>query len=336
MSLPRSKAIADCIYKNPVLFMITGAIFGFISALLIFFFENIPGMGGDALKPIEIPIKIAGHPNAVRKIETIGMLNSLPEFFTWIMLFTIHNSIAIALGLAAFQKLKSFNLLSIGKTEISISLFLVLVMMVISSTSYIIPFDSGKYYNWPVIPLNHQWLKIIILLAISITAAGISVLGLILSACACIKLATEDLANDAVQSYFRLKESIERFLMITGYILSSGMITVYFFMATEKSLNKEKTFDIHSLTLFGLLFTIFIAITFIPCKLLLTDFGRSIVNKQLGKPPRGTDKLKAWIETSEEMEKYLQLKFDAVETLRYAIPVLAPILSSFLPGIFKH
>ncbi|XHR96168.1 hypothetical protein ACFJIV_05660 [Mucilaginibacter sp. UC70_90] len=328
--------------------MISGFIAGFLTALVIFFFENIIGLSGDALIPLRYPLKtpliitkkIAGKITVTKITTTVigthAIMNELPEFFTWIMLFTIHTGAAVALGLAAYQKLrKNFNTSQIDQKEVVISLILVLLMMIISSTSYIVPFNSGGYYHWPAIPLNHMWPKIILLLAISISAAGVSVLGLILSGCACMKLVREEFQENIIERYFELKEAMECFLMITGYILSSGMITVYFFMATEKDLNMAKYFDIHGLTLFGLMFTVFIATTFIPCKLLLSDLGRAIIIKQMGAMPATTAELKTWIETSEGMEKYLQLKFDAVETIKYAIPVLAPILSSFLPGIFK-
>lgn len=316
------------LYHNTILLMISGSILGFVLALLIFFWENLPFVKGAALVDCQ----------GCHLKTTIGIFNQLPDFLTWVLLFTLHTGVSLALGFAAIQKIRVNTLghFKIGAPEIISSLALVLLMVVISSMSYVIPFNSGKYYDWPRTPLNHQWIKLVLLLAISILSASCAVLGLILIGCIARKHSLPEPTKESIKIYFDLKEQMEVYLMITGYILTSGLITVYFLKETEKALGLSLLLDDHGLALFGLLFTIFIGITFIPCKLSLSEMGRKIASRQTGPAPENPTELKTWVESNEAIEKYLQLKFDAVETLRYAIPVLSPILSTLLPVWFGH
>jgi len=83
-------------------------------------------------------------------------------------------------------------------------------------------------------------------------------------------------------------------------------------------------------------FTIFIATTFLPCKIALSEFGKKIAENTTGSVPQDPAALKLWIDNNESLDKFLQLKFDFIETLKYAIPVLSPVLSTLLPGFFGH
>ena len=251
-------------FKNPVLFMICGAIAGFVLAYLIFFFEELPGIEGSALVPV---------PGAE---ATKGILNKQPHFFTWIMLFIIHSGLAVSLGLAAYQTLRLHiePKFPLKKGEVIVSIILVLAMVFVSSCSYIFLFNAGNYFTWPKLPLNHMWAKVILLLAISILSASIGVLGLIFIGCYCRKLVSAPISEDSIEIYNQLKDLIERFLLIIGLILSVGIVTVYFFHAAVMSLKQDNQMGPHGVAIFGLLFTIFIAISFIPTRLLLLEYGK--------------------------------------------------------------
>jgi hypothetical protein len=306
--------------------MILGAIFGFVIGLSIMFFEDLSFVRGTAMVSCE----------ACKIYETKGVLNKYPKFFSWIMLFVIHTSATVGLGVAALGRVieRSIKRYSVTRMEVVVSLLLVLMMMVISSTSYVLFFNIGEYYLWPETPLNHQWEKIIILLAISVISASISVLGLILTGCSCIKFGKSPNKLKMINQYFELKEEMEKYLLITGFILSSGIVTAFFLVATEQSIGLSNRFDIHALTMFGLLFTIFIVISFMPCRILLFEFGRRIVYVHMGVPPKEIDKTKEWLEANELFEKFLQLKFDLVETIKISIPVVLPVLSAFISAAF--
>ena len=314
------------IWQNSVLLMISASIIGFLSALLIFFCEDL--FGGNAMIPCP-----GCHISDVH-----GVFNAYPNFLTWVLLFVIHTSASVALGAVAFQcvKLKTLKDFSVPRSEITLSFILVLAMMVISSTSYIFPFNLGGYYKWPISPLNHQWLKVILLLAISISAASIAVLGIILTGCAIRQTIARGIDADSVRFYFQLKEDLEKYLLITGYILSSGIVTVYFFMNTQLSMGNGPLLEKHGVALFGLLFSIFIAITFIPTRLLLLDLGKKICAGRMGPPPVEVQQLEHWLAANAGFEKFMQQKLDIVETFRYAIPILGPLLSTLIPSFFGH
>jgi hypothetical protein len=313
-------------WQNSVLSMITASIIGFLAALLIFFFEDF--IGGNAMLPCP-----GCHVASVR-----GVFNAYPDFLTWVLLFVIHTSAAVALGTVAFQcvRFKTLKEFSVPRSEITLSFILVMVMMIVSSTSYIFPFNLGGYYKWPISPLNHQWFKIVLLLAISISAASIAVLGIILTGCAIRQTLATTIDASTVPVYFQLKEDLEKYLLITGYILSSGIVTVYFFMATQRSMGNGPLLDKHGVALFGLLFTIFIAITFIPTRLLLLELGRKICAGRMGPAPSDVEQVEKWVTANAAFEKYMQQKLDIIETLRYAIPILGPLLSTLIPSFFGH
>ncbi len=144
--------------------------------------------------------------------------------------------------------------------------------------------------------------------------------------------------DNALEIYGKLKVQSERFLLITGSILSVGIVTVFFFHAALDELKHSELFPVQGVVLFGLLFTIFIAISFFPTRVLIIDVGRKLLEQELPKPLKASaQETKDWLLARKEMENYLQLKLDVVETLRYAIPVLGPMISSFVPGLFgKH
>jgi hypothetical protein len=312
--------------QNPVLLMICGALIGFVLAYLIFFFEELPGVPGPSFSP-QGNIK-----------DTKGILTYHPKLFTWIMLFIIHTGMATALGLGAFQMLK-LNILSkftLKPFEITVSAVLVGAMILVSSASYILPFESGNYYHWPRLPLNNLWFKVILLLAISIFSAGLGVLGLIFIGCYCRKLILEQLPENAIELYNELKDYMERLLLIVGLILSVGVVTVYFFNAAIAEQNGPAQFGAHGVAIFGLLFTVFIAVSFIPTRILLADLGKKIIESRLSSNHElATTDLKTWVETRKELEYYLEIKLNWLETLKYVVPVLGPIISSLLPNAFE-
>ena len=321
------KELIKNMYRNPVLIMIIGSIIGFTFALCVFFFEDSIFINGQALKPCHI----------CGIVNMTDIFNKNTMFFTWIMLFVVHTGASLGLGLSALQSVRQTLYLnrSLFENEIYVSLALLIIMVIVSSTSYFLPFQSGHYYTWPETPLNHQWIKIFILHAVGILSASCAALGTILTGCICMKLSAEELPEDIINIYFDMKDQMEKYLMISGYILSSGMITMYFFKRTEEEMHLGYLFNDNALAILGLMFTIFMAVTFIPSKMLLLNLGKKIVLKKTGVIPTKSKELTSWVETTKSMEQLLELKFDLLETLKYSIPVLTPILSAILPAFFK-
>lgn len=128
------------------------------------------------------------------------------------MLFIIHTGASVAPGFAAVQciKVKTLKCFALSQHEIIISFSVIFSMILISSLSYIWPFNLGKYYDWPISPLNHQWLKIVILLGISILSASMGVEGMISTSCGVRKLLEAPRNKEDFEIYMDLKEELER------------------------------------------------------------------------------------------------------------------------------
>jgi hypothetical protein len=69
---------------------------------------------------------------------------------------------------------------------------------------------------------------------------------------------------------------------------------------------------------------------FIPSKMLLSENG-TIWHSHMGSRPAYEAGLKKWVKTSRRYARQLELTSNPMKTLKYAITILGPLLSSLLP-----
>lgn len=325
------------ISQNTVLLVVIGSIIGFLLAWSIFFFEDL------------IPHKLLGNAFIVCKEcnysekDLNGILNRHPDFFLWIMLFIIHTGFSLGLGFIAFRDVK-VEILSnpnykLHRSEIATSIILCCITSVVCSLGYILPFNEGNYYAWAYTPLNHQYLKVSLMLGMDVVSGGYAIHGVILISFVCRKILETDLVGkNMISIYKHLNKSVENLLFISGAILSLGLIPVYYFFQSANSVHKANLYGLPETTIWGLLFTMFIAITFIPSKLILLRLGEKIIDKQISSryyTNNEIDKIGEWLSARNEMEKYLKLNSNPIDNIKYAITVLGPLLTSLLTHVLK-
>ena len=307
---------------NPIVLVICGIIFGFLFAEQILFFD-----GG-------INVELC------QKMGILDVFTKVPVFLTWITLFIVFTSSSTAIGIISIK-----NIIEVSR-QYSLSrknIAAIYVLIMTAGTGVFLYILRLKHFEpanrWPASPLKNQDVKLFILFAYNTSMSALGVVGMIIIGMAALCETAKQITANAVTNYFKLIKQLNNLLLMSGFVLSSGVIIIYLFYKVVAALGAKEgvTFNSEPAILFGLLFTLFIAGSYIPVKFLLNEFGRSIKRSYIGEAPLKLDPdLKIWFDNKIAMEKYLALEVSATSTTLQLMPILAPILASVIPHLFSH
>jgi len=315
-------------FTTPVILVVLATIFGFAFADLVLFSGCDDG--------IDIAF--------CQKMGIVNVFNTVPLFLIWVTLAILFTGLATAIGIISLKSILEMRReYKIAGKDIA-AIFILTLAMGVAGMGFIFKLkdfsnSAQHFYVWPVSPLKNQDVKLFVIFAYNTAMSALGVAGMIVTGIVASRETAKKITPETVLDYFKLKRRLTNLLLMSGVVLSSGVIIVYLLYVIVSSINVQhsKMFDPDCAILFGLLFTLFVSASYMPAKFLLNGLGRAIKSSYIGEPPLQLEPdLKKWFDNKAAVEKYLELEVTATSATLQLMPILAPILTSVIPHLFRH
>jgi hypothetical protein len=252
----------------------------------------------------------------------------------WIAFFSLMVGCSLAAALVVVIALKQIVLTFKLKPKSIIRVFI--LTSLIGTAMY---FSGKTSYSMGMIPLitafniiskNPDVLRYMVGIAIAVallTIAGQLLINEAISELDDIAVATSAEQNDIAGKFLLLKNQIRFFLLISAVLIVFSVLTTDAFrraVSTEISANID-LFPQNYVYLYGAMFTFYLAIIYIPVYYRLKNRGELLL-KALPKEKPGDD---------DSIVSIFDLKESPMDNLKVALSILAPLLSSLVPGLLK-
>ena len=136
---------------------------------------------------------------------------------------------------------------------------------------------------------------------------------------------------DSVKKYLDLRDLLQKVLRIIGILLGLTMLATAALQKAILPFNGEYYLSTQFLFVYGLGFSLYIAIIYIPVLVRLNSIGYEMRDIYIGSLPENYDEWSAWFSKKDTIEGHLGLKTDFKEKLGKAITIMAPVIASGIP-----
>lgn len=265
--------------------------------------------------------------------EAISSASSkCPTLAVWILVMTVGLTFAPMLLFESSEGIKKIHRVFGYPTKalrwiipcVILALFVVILLPHIFSKGYTIELKP---------PIRFFYLKLNIYMLITAIASSMAIIVLVISGNIAYNLRKRVADDNSITRYYILNQLQTRFLFMLGFLVSISSLATFLMhrIHIEMFGERQPFINEQSVAAEGMFYTFVLAIFFIPARRELHRYGQRIIDREFGiRPPDGTS-WQAWLSERDAMEQTLDLKTDWKERLKWAVPVLAPLVSSVLP-----
>lgn len=143
-----------------------------------------------------------------------------------------------------------------------------------------------------------------------------------------------------MRRYIRLRDRLDRFLLLAGSILGLGTVSVATLRNLIWALAGKKAFPSEYVVLFGGLYSALLALAYAPAYLAFQWKGAKIRNSLLSEletklPGSGVQLVEEWASHKSTLENILRLRFREWASLGPGLSILAPLLISVISRLLS-
>lgn len=259
----------------------------------------------------------------------------IPYFKTWIFFAGFNTAFWTIVFFPLLAVLIKINHLSKGHRRekiISLILFIIIILLYfpVFYCSALRPVDCDKFLE------KHGIITLIPLFPGSIITY-FSLFGI-----TCVYIAIkEELMNisskrndDMVKRYLELKQYLNILLFITSSTLGLSVFAYGTMRHALNSYNCRDCFHVENIFIFGIYFSMVLALAYLPTFLLLMRYGKNIRDKICPiSNLENKDKWLDWINSRNEIDISLSLKLSATNSIKTITAIFFPVISSTISSI---
>jgi hypothetical protein len=257
-----------------------------------------------------------------------------PEFLVWLFIIALTTGLLALLAGPLWLSLRSFREQPKRDwLDVVVAMIVVLVLLTTFSRRY------GSISPLPPFPLLYHSTKITILLVLDLAAIAPALIGTwLIRAAVQSRFIDRELASDdtdqmtLVKQYLEYRQLLQRYLTVLGAAI--GLVT----LATGALRNvqiavgiSEDDFPLILVLVYGLYYTILIALIYAPTHFALLQAGRKLRDHIC--PLGSLDTLIEDDNKRKKLDEILQLKATTEQSLRTGIAILAPLLTSLFSSV---
>ncbi len=292
------------------------SILGFLIGVVLLFYESIYGQASFGGKDFN------GHP--------IDFFYKNPDFLSWIFFIILQTTVFTSLIYPLFSEIKWMKE-DFGLETKYITRSVVVVFFLIAIIYFVIYGIFGSTQVMPALTtvLHHSEFKISFMVVFGFFTAGTCMVGILCTYNASCCFDEHD--EDAVKKYLKIRRYLSTFLLFVGVIISLSTIAT---AILQQGLSKicEDCFPLSFAISYGLFNSLYIALIYAPVHFAVYKKGRKILEILVAEVDKKNLSWKAQQEECSALEDMLQLKGDFSTVAKKAVPILAPLIGSIIPG----
>jgi hypothetical protein len=247
-----------------------------------------------------------------------------PQFYVWIFLLGLSTAvmvISVALMLKPLQELKPHW--RGHKIEITLSSLLMCLLFVVPLASSV-P-ESGSV-------LVYHRIKMTILLVMGIVVSLQALVGIWLVNVALRTFQKTETPSKQIASFLRLREHLQRFLVILGTLVSLLTLSTGALRHTLVSARfvEEADFPVELVLVYGAYFTVLIALSYIPTYTFLIAVGRRICDALFPLSSLEAGSIGQWHSERKSLEALLHIQVGVGKSFGTGIAISAPLISGII------
>jgi hypothetical protein len=290
---------------------------GFVIGVVLIFFEALfdkPSFGGQQFN---------GRP--------IDFFYENPTFLSWVFFIILQTTVFTSLISPVFGEIKwmkktfPFRTIyvwrSIGTILILIGIIYYLIYGIFGRTRVISALGDT---------LNHAPFKIGFMVVFGFFIAGACMVGILCSYYASCLIVEDD--KDAVEQYLKIRKYLNTFLIFVGVIVSLSTVATAILQQGLSKICTNNCFPLNFAICYGLFNSLYIALIYVPVYFAIYQKGRKICDHLFADVAQKNLSWKDQQSEQDAIENMLLLKLDFSAVSLKAIPVLAPLIGSIIPG----
>lgn len=293
------------------------SILGFLIGVVLLFYESIygqPSFGGEDFN---------GHP--------IDFFYENPDFLSWVFFIILQTTVFTSLVYPLLSEIKWMKE-DFGLETKYIIRSAVVVFFLIAIIYFVIYGIFGSTRVMPALEtvLHHTQFKISFMVVFGFFAAGVCMVGILCTYNASCCFDEND--RDAVKKYLKIRRYLSTFLLFVGVIISLSTIATAILQQGLSKICPNNCFPLDFAISYGLFNSLYIALIYAPVHFTVYKKGRKILEILVADVDKQNLSWKAKQEEYSAIEDMLQLKADFSTVAKKAIPILAPLIGSIIPG----
>ena len=294
------------------------AILGFIGGIFIIFFEPI----------------VMGASSAFEGMDETAFFQRNPAFLLW-TLSAIAQVVAASIFLWPVSVIirEMWKDYKIHLMEIIVAVLFLVVMVVL----FLYMQGESVLNDTGLFPLKNGNIKLMVLVVCGVVLCGLSIIGMIFTAAAANRIKAGEKDEEIIRKYLRLREYLSVFVMSSGTVIVLSTLASVLLQKGVAGFRPDGAgcFPEEFVYFYGLFNSLLIGIVYVPVYFRVIDCGKGLRDAIAGVPASNVASLTEWKTNTEVLDDALKLKIGLKESVDLVVPVLAPMLVSFLPDWFQ-
>jgi len=263
---------------------------------------------------------------------------SAPETLLWISLIALQMALWAIAGLVLGGSLRSLWRLLQSRQPDRVLTWRQVVQLGLSTLALlalacVVLFPRPSFFGLPSCseyPLAHHCPKLVLISSIGLLVALLAVVGIwLVDAGLRTIVQASDPDGEGIESFLRLREHLQRFLLIAGTMIGAGTLSTG---ALRKAILETTAIDfpLTYVLIFGGYFSLLLALVYAPTYAALLTVGRELRDSLVPIHPSPSASWSEWHSNRRALDELLQLQVTVGANFRAGVYILTPLAGSIL------